>query len=340
MNKLTKLGASALCGSLAAISAAHAGDLSVTGGVDMSWTSLSKDTSGNPIGIGSDLAFKGSGELDNGIGVALAVAHANANGYSATNVTLTFPTMGSLIITQGVSGTGIDRYDDVIPTAWEEAYGAGLGTGIDTVGGASAGAGIEWTPSSDMMPEGITARIAYSPKADGSKAGDKSVATSDSVVESGYDIIIEADGGALGFDGLTLYGGMSQIEQATTGTVSGDHSQYTWAAKYAAGGFTVGYQYSRDNLQQRTGTNYYENTGYGIVFAVNDDLSLSYGNYESEKNATSGANVTTKATSVQIAYSMGGASIRLAENDVDNGSYTSGSTKDKDGRTLSLALAF
>jgi len=79
MNKLTKLGASALCGSLAAISAANAGDLTVSGSIDMSWTSLSKDTSGNPIGVGSDLAFAGSGELDNGIGVALSVAHANSN---------------------------------------------------------------------------------------------------------------------------------------------------------------------------------------------------------------------------------------------------------------------
>ena len=34
MNKLTKVGCSALCGSLAAISAANAGDLSVTGGAD------------------------------------------------------------------------------------------------------------------------------------------------------------------------------------------------------------------------------------------------------------------------------------------------------------------
>ena len=41
MNKLTKVGCSALCGSLAAISAANAGDLTVTGGVDMSW--ISKD---------------------------------------------------------------------------------------------------------------------------------------------------------------------------------------------------------------------------------------------------------------------------------------------------------
>ena len=41
MNKLTKIGASALCGSLAAVSAANAGDMTVTGGADMTW--MSKD---------------------------------------------------------------------------------------------------------------------------------------------------------------------------------------------------------------------------------------------------------------------------------------------------------
>ena len=75
MNKLTKVGCSALCGSLAAISAAQAGDITVTGGADMTWISKSNDTTGNPIGIGSNLTFKGSGELDNGWTVDLTIAN-------------------------------------------------------------------------------------------------------------------------------------------------------------------------------------------------------------------------------------------------------------------------
>ena len=76
MNKVTKLGVSALCGSLAAVSAANAGDLSVTGGVDMSWISLTMiTTTGNPIGMGSNLTFSGSGELDNGWGVSIICGH-------------------------------------------------------------------------------------------------------------------------------------------------------------------------------------------------------------------------------------------------------------------------
>jgi hypothetical protein len=40
MNKLTKVGFSALCGSLAAITAANAGVLTVTVGLFMSWIYL------------------------------------------------------------------------------------------------------------------------------------------------------------------------------------------------------------------------------------------------------------------------------------------------------------
>ncbi len=81
MNKLTKIGCSALCGSLATISAANAGDLTVTGGVDMTWISKSDDVTGNPIGIGSNLTFKGSGELDNGWTFDLTIANKNAGVY-------------------------------------------------------------------------------------------------------------------------------------------------------------------------------------------------------------------------------------------------------------------
>ena len=157
MNKLTKIGASALCGSLAAISSANAGDLTVTGGVDMSWVSMEDEVTGNPIGIGSNLTFKGSGELDNGWTVDLSVAHKNANAYSNTNVTVGVPGLGDFRISQGVSGGGICRMDDLTPNVWEEAWGTGLATVVDLVAGASGGAGIEWTP--EMTPDGLTARV-------------------------------------------------------------------------------------------------------------------------------------------------------------------------------------
>ena len=50
--------------------------------------------------------------------------------YSAGSIQLVTPGMGTITIDQGAGGTGIDRYDDMMPTAWEETTGTSLGTGI------------------------------------------------------------------------------------------------------------------------------------------------------------------------------------------------------------------
>jgi len=337
MNKLTKIGASALCGSLAAMSAANAGDLSVTGGVDMSWTSLPKENTGNPIGIGSNLTFSGSGELDNGWTVALSVADANLAAYSNTNVTVTIPGLGDIRIDQGVSATGIDRMDDLTPSVWEEAYGFGVGTGMDTVAGVSGGTNIEYTP--DMMPSGLTARFSWSPDAGGSNAGDKSTAqSSGSVKGAGYSATIEASGDATP-DGLTLYGGVARVDVAQNGsTYDDDADEMTVGAKYAVGSFTLGYQYSKEENGRATTKTKYVNDGFGVTFSINDDLSIGYNNYQSEQTSTT--NIEQEASSVQIAYSAGGVSIRLADQTVDNALYCTSAQSQRDATTLSVALAF
>jgi len=337
MNKLTKIGASALCGSLAAMSAANAGDLSVTGGVDMSWTSFPKENTGNPIGIGSNLTFTGSGELDNGWTVALSVADANLAVYSNTNVTVTIPGVGDIRIDQGVSGTGIDRMDDLTPNVWEEAYGAGLGSGIDTVAGVSGGTNLEYTP--DMLPSGMTARFSWSPDASGSNAGDKASGESSGGVKgSGMSATIEASGDATP-DGLTVYAGIASVDVYQNGsTYNDDAEEVTAGIKYAVGSFTLGYQWSREENGRATTATKYENDGYGITFSINDDLSIGYNSYKSEQTSTT--NVEVEASSVQIAYSAGGVSVRLADQTVDNKSYATAAANQRDATTLSVALAF
>jgi len=61
MNKLTKVGLSALCGSLAAASAANAGELAVTGGATATYVSNEGTVTGNPIGLSSGILFTGTG---------------------------------------------------------------------------------------------------------------------------------------------------------------------------------------------------------------------------------------------------------------------------------------
>ena len=57
MNKLTKIGCSALCGSLAAVSAVNAGSIDVSGSATATWISKEGAVTGNPIGVNSGLTF-------------------------------------------------------------------------------------------------------------------------------------------------------------------------------------------------------------------------------------------------------------------------------------------
>jgi len=340
MNKLTKIGASALCGSLAAVSAANAGDMTVSGTVDMSWISFPEENTGNPIGMGSNVSFAGSGELDNGWGVKLAIDAKNTLAYSSANVTVTVPGLGDVLISQGLSGTGIDAMDDKTPTAWEEAYGAGLGSGINTVAGGSAGAGIQITPT-DLMPSGIATVFHWTPDAGGADAGDKASGANVSATGMGWDATLTASGDATP-DGLTLYGGISQVEQFQNDTsIDDDVTEWTAGIEYAVGSFTLGYQYSEEDNGRATTTTGYENNGYGIVFAINDDLSIGYNSYKSEQQATTTSTaIEAEASSFQIAYSAGGLSVRVADQTVDNKNYCTDAANQRDATTLSVALAF
>ena len=69
-------------------------------------------------------------------------------------------------------------------------------------------------------------------------------------------------------------------------------------------------------------------------------MSVGYNNYESEQTTIGGSATTAEATSIQVAYTMGGASIRLAEADVNNAKYQTAANYDRDATTLSISLAF
>ena len=338
MNKLSKLGVSALCGSLAAISAANAGDLTATGGATVTWLSEEGATTGNPIGMASAVSFSGSGELDNGWAVKLSILGNDAGAYSASNIKITLPGLGDVLIDQGASGTGIARYDDATPSVWEEADGAGISAGIDKVLGVNTGTTIEVTPT-EMMPAGLIAHFAYSKDADGGNVNDKAAGGSTGALGSGYDVTLEASSDLTGVDGLTLYAGMSEYEQYQNDAAnSGDGSERVYGVKYAAGSFSVGYQRSDEETGETAVTDY-QNTMYSVTFNVNDDLSIGYNHAESDKSAAA-AHGDVEADSIQAAYTMGGATISFAEVDIENRAYATTSQADVQGTVISLGLAF
>ena len=176
MNKLTKVGCSALCGSLAAISAANAGDLTVTGGADMTWASLGGQATGNPIGLGSNFTLNGAGELDNGWTFDLDINTTNAGAYSTTSLGIGMGGLGSLSIDQGSSANGIDAFDDKMPTAWEEAWGAGQSTGVRLALGSGASQNVMYTTPTVF---GTTVTLTYAPDYGTSDVNDKSTGSTE-----------------------------------------------------------------------------------------------------------------------------------------------------------------
>lgn len=334
MNKLTKIGVSALCGSLAAVASANAGELTVSGGATATWSSQEGTTTGNPIGMASGVSFAGSGELDNGTLVALSIAHDDKNTYSSGSITLTTPSYGKVQITH--SGGGIDAIDDMMPTAWEETDGTSLTIGAVTATGNKGSGHIEWTPPT--VVDGLSATILWTPRATGTVQNDKvSSGDANGGDKSGYDVVLQHSGL---MDGLNVFAGYAKTESYELAR-TGDREEKVVGATYAIGAVTVGYQISRLN-PNKTGDNgvkLYDNSAYGISFAVNDNLSVSYGNSKSEKNTALGTQTEVDAKSLQASYTVGGATLNVAHTQVDNQTYTTGTANDREANTIALSLA-
>jgi hypothetical protein len=349
MNKLTKVGCSALCGSLAAISAANAGDLTVTGGADMTFVSVSNGTTGNPYGIGSNVNFKFSGEFDNGWTWAGTTAYANAGAFSASNIGFTMGGLGKLNLNQGNSGNGVQAIDDKMPTAWEEPWGAGgLTTGIKLVYGSGKSGNIMYTTPTVA---GTTLTFTLAPAHGKADTADKTVSGRDLGTAESYDATfnINPSLGTEILSGLNLFGGAATIAK-NSGVASLDEDQYhaVGGITYDLGPVSLGWQVSGVTTgveESSEGYNAYKSHAFGVALNVNDDLSISYGQHESRKAGYTVARVQTaentrrvEVESWQIAYTMGGASFRLADSTVDNAAFTGG--KQESATTVSLGLAF
>jgi len=347
MNKLTKVGLSALCGSLASV-AANAGTMEVLGGATATYTSNSKQVTGNPIGMNSALTFKGSGELDGGTTFTLTVTGADQMGYTSGSINIATPSLGSFNINSRTGGNGLGGYDDKMPTAWEESWGHGMASGFDFQKGVASAMNIGWTSPSLM---GTTLKLAVAPKGNkGAFSNDKSVGGANTRLQGGYDAVLEMKPsfGVDALSGLTVWVGGSETE--TEGKVStkgeGDHQEVNAGFTFAYGPVTVGFQKMGEFTGEQTASNteYYDNQAFGVSFNVNDNLSISYGEFESKRHlvgsGVSNKTVTGETKSIQAAYTMGGLSLKIAESEVTNASYSTASANDHDARTIALSLAF
>jgi outer membrane protein OmpU len=306
MKNITKLGLTALAGSLVA-SSAFAGEMSVSGSAKITHASADEtEVQGNSFSNSKGLSFSGSGELDNGWTVSTTYSMTNS-AFSSSQVTIDMGDSGTVGLWNNANGAGINKYSDVVPTAGEQVWddsdtddnGLPLHDNDNMLGynGTLAGFGVS---------------IAYVNGGAGGKGG----AASDSSWAVTYDGLM---------DGLEL--GVGQGENGTTQDLS------TIYAKYTAGSITVGYQISEVDNTGTTADE--ESTHIGASIAVNENLSVSAGRFEVDMGA---GTVDEESTGFSASYTMGSTTIGFVANSTENVAGTAAS--DDSYREIAVSFAF
>ena len=360
MKRYTKIGLSALCGSMASISAVNAGSIEVTGSALATYTTLGGQVTGNPIGMATGLTFTGNGELDGGQTFSVAIAQTNKGAYSSANITLNSNSVGTFKLSSAEGGAGIGGYDDNMPTAWEEVWDTGIATNANLQKGVASTTNISWKSPKFV---GTTFQIAYTPDNDGSSNVKKAVSGSKSdAFGAGWDIVLDT-GTENG--GINLFVGASQTELAKVrGPVlkdlSGDHQEAVVGLQFKLGPVAFGAQVSAERMPKQTynATEYYGNSSWGVAFNVNDKLSISYSEarHLQVKTKKAGSGTRDKAgdspismeapkswmrgDSIQVAYTIGGVALKYAQTSYDNTLFTFDSKVPREAKIVAISLAF
>ena len=309
MTNLNKLGLTALAGSLVATSA-FAGEMSVNGTAKVSYTS--GDTlavTGNPWSHSQGITFSGGGELDNGMSVSVSlVTDTGSSTFSSSNLVLDMGDAGKFAVSKEMSsGHGYNAYQDKMPTAGEEVWD-------DMSGEANGRSGMEDsnTLSYGNSLAGANFSIAYN-KDSSTDGSDKSVGIDYAPV-----------------DGLMLFGARADISAGTNAT----NKHTTFGATYTSMGATVGMQ--RTSLAKNAVSTDEDRTHIAASFAVNEDLSVSYGMSTVEFEAA--GKVDQEDSGFAASYTMGSMSFSASSNKSDNAGGTSGN--DDTHKEISVAFAF
>jgi outer membrane protein OmpU len=314
MTNFKKIGLTALAGSLIATTA-MAGSLSVSGGAKLSHTTkggTSDAASGNNWGMQKAMTFTGGGELDNGHSVALTHVMTVEGAQSSSLLTYDMGDAGKVMFTDGAGGLGIAGIDDLMPTAVEEVWDGLGGTKNGYVSQASSG--FEYTNTS---VDGVKIEIGYGTSQaandDGGVSGTGATNSSDSIAVQ-----------YTGIEGANLFFGTGTLGGATETDVD------TMGATYSMGAATIGVQSS---TVDPAATGEEETLAYAVSFAVNDDLSISYGESTTELSGS----VDQEIKGISIGYSMGGLSVAMHANEGDNVGNTANNYKHTE---LSVSFAF
>lgn len=346
MKKITKTLLVMLMTSVFSFSTVTAGELSVTGGVTATW-GMGEDSSG--LGVSNELDFNASGELDNGITWKWQTQLDDAGTVNDDTSLVLGTSFGNVALM--ISEGGL---------ASKYGYGVGaMGPGSDYSATATVNHGknidsynnVQYHTPAGLLPLGLTAKVAYAPNlsdTQGASAKSKGTVETNAVGSDATHYRVDAspiDGLSIGADYAVADGGANErYKQESAGAY----------AKYVTGPVTIGF--SRSGYQpfeakgaaNTVGAVSYETDSYGIMFAVNENLTVSYSEENSTKRTSSVLGTTASRTAavesememqhIQAAYTIGGATLGVAINDTDNDGYKAG--KQSKQTIFSLAIAF
>ena len=309
MNKVTKVGLTALATSLVA-TASYAGELSVSGSASLTYTGLDSNSDTNPWAMGDSVKFNGGGDLDNGMTVSVYY-ELDGGTYDDYNLKLGMGDMGTLSFSgASSSGSGVDSVKDIVPKAYTPVYEAANEVGgaadnglLDTSGNNQTG---QW--GYDVTAAGFDLSVSYNPKPAAAAAA-----------ETGYSVSYSGL-----MDGLTLVYGVFD---------DGDIAENdTMGVKYSMGNMTAAIKATNVDYEA-TGSTDQDATHMGISLAINDDLTVSAGRQEVEFDGVGEDEVNT---GIQASYTMGSISFSAAINSVES----AGGTANKDAEASIFVASF
>ena len=314
MDNLKKIGLTALGTTVLMAGSANAAAVSATAATSITLNGNDNNDTGNGWTMTDSVTFSASGEMDNGFTVSTTL---ELDGAIMDTRTLSIDTgdMGKLTFSgDGASGP-IGSWEDITPSANEEAHGVTVG---GTIAGASNGASTNDIFVYDYtVMDGLALKASYTPS-DGAAAVDSSM---------DYGLLYT------GIEGLSLYAALGENNNQPTTGITGKADLSMIGAKYAMGAFTIGYQVN--DTDSGSANQDEEFTAMGISYAVSDDLSVSLN--QSTIDFESGTN-DQEATGISFSYTSGGMTISGTHSTVDNVGGTA--TADNVGYEVNFTFAF